>query len=66
MMYMQKYGSELAPHDFLAIFCKALCYFADFGVISPKPLLLILASREVNIMFQRLLWDDLNKSLQYA
>jgi hypothetical protein len=25
-----------------------------------KPSLLILASREVNIMFQRLLWNDLN------
>jgi hypothetical protein len=25
-----------------------------------KPLLIILASREVNISFQRLLWNDLN------
>jgi hypothetical protein len=31
-----------------------------------KPLLLTLASREVNITFQRLLLNDLNKYVRYA
>jgi len=37
-----------------------------FRQIIGKPLFLILESREVNITFQRLLWDDLTYSLKEA